>query len=62
MIPTNDQARLKLFLKEYEIVCKRYSLIVYYDWGNEQVCERYVGTDDYLPEHLETLKEFGINK
>ena len=57
---TNQEARLRLFLAEYERVCKRYSLYV---WGTPaSVCERTDshGIDD-LPTHIWCLKEGGIH-
>jgi len=67
MKETNEQARLRLFLQEYERLCKRYSLIVLFDQlphPHEQVCERYAELDgeDYLPEHIKILKGGGIEK
>ena len=64
MPETNEQARLRLFLAEYERVCKRYSLLVRDDTSYGKVYERYVkvldNTDD-LPRHMSHLKESGIN-
>jgi len=62
---SNEEARLRLFLQEYERVCKRYNLIVYLDmapYPHEEVCERNIGPEDYLPEHIENLKAHGINE
>jgi len=59
-IPLRDeQSRLRLFLEEYERVCKRYSLLIS---STEKVVERIdICGNDYLPEHLAYLKKGGIN-
>ncbi len=60
---TNQEARLRLFLAEYERVCTRYSLMVYDGGYNEdRVHERLLPNKiDALPQHIEHLKEGGIN-
>lgn len=60
---TNEQARLRLFLAEYERVCKRYSLRVGSAIHAEnRIYERSLPNGwDELPEHLEQLREGGIN-
>lgn len=63
MPETNEQARLRLFLQEYERVCMRYSLIILAgDSSFPMVFERLVpaGFDD-LPVSMEWLKKGGIN-
>jgi len=56
---TDEEARLRLFLQEYERVCNRYSLLIS---STEKVVERIdTWGNDYLPEHLAYLKERGIN-
>ena len=54
---TNEEARLRLFLAEYERVCKRYNLVVY----REGVYERNCCDNDNLPPHMTRLKRNGIN-
>ena len=54
---TDQEARLRLFLGEYERVCKRYSLMV----CPPKVMEVSVVHTDFLPLHIEQLKEGGIN-
>ena len=59
---TDQEARLRLFLAEYERVCKRYSLYVYGNYDQEiAVVERKHEGRDMLPDHVEGLKESGIN-
>lgn len=55
---TDQEARLRLFLAEYERVCKRYSLTVI----NNKVFERTGKSKiDCLPIQIEYLKQGGIN-
>ncbi|KKK99327.1 hypothetical protein LCGC14_2633850 [marine sediment metagenome] len=59
---TNEEARLRLFLAEYWRVCNRYSLYVYGNYDQEiSVVERKFNGMDMLPDHVEGLKESGIN-
>ena len=60
MTETNQEARLRLFLAEYERVCKRYNLIIM--GCPPTVYERVnpVGIDD-LPSHMASLKKGGIH-
>ncbi len=56
---TDQEARLRLFLGEYERVCNRYSLTI----NNDKVFERYgvhSGTD-FMPIMMRILKGSGIN-
>lgn len=52
---TNQEARLRLFLAEYERLCKRYSLFV-----DGAVFERHDLDHDDLPQHIEGLRIHGI--
>ena len=59
MSETEQEARLRLFLAEYEHVCKRYSLIIV----GSKVWERYEEESgmDSMYDLIQELKEGGIN-
>ena len=59
---TDQEARLRLFLQEYEVVCKRYDLVIESAGnGHIAVFERYTDVEtDALADHLPKLKERGI--
>ena len=59
MSETDQEARLRLFLAEYERVCKRYSLIIV----GSKVWERYEEESgmDSMYDLIQELKEGGIN-
>lgn len=61
MTETDQESRLRRFLATYERLCKKYSLIV--EDENVEVYERFEPKTgyDYLPQHLQQLKEGGIN-
>lgn len=63
---TNEETRLRLFLQEYERVCKRYSLVIdgaiYKGLPTVKVFERETRTEyDTLPGNLDILEDFGVN-
>jgi len=61
---TDQESRLRLFLEEYERLCKKYSLYidVRYTIVGERVYERINESgEDCLPEHMAFLKKGGIN-
>ncbi len=60
---TDQEARLRLFLAEYERVCTRYSLMIYSGCCDEDsVFERFAfDKRDDLPQHIAWLKQDGIN-
>lgn len=54
---TDQETRLRLFLAEYERVCRRYSLMV----CPPKVWETDTSHTKFLSLHIEQLKEGGIN-
>ncbi len=61
MSEADQESRLRLFLEEYERVCKRYSLTV----NGDSVFERHTVTSvaiDFLPIQMKMLRENGINE
>ena len=56
---TDQEARLRLFLEEYERVCKRYSLTVNYDKVFERIGR--ISEIDFLPVQMSMLKIGGIH-
>ena len=62
---TNQQSRLRLFLQEYEILCKKYSLVITSKGLNqeEMIYERFdKWRSDTLEGNLSLLQESGINE
>jgi len=62
-VKTNQESRLKLFLEEYERLCKKYSLIVRMNCDEKYtVSERFWLQDlDTLARQMRELKKGGID-
>ncbi len=57
MTETDTESRLRRFLASYERLCKKYGLMVCVP----KVYETYTSHTEFLPLHIDQLKEGGIN-